>query len=321
MNISDKICRIILASRGCYTNYGCQKQICDHCGSNIIDKIQYFVANNIKITFVLPAFPAKSANRNKTLSYLPDYGETMALENLSKLVKRINLIYKPSAEIIICSDGRVFNDLVGVSNHHVSDYRKKLVQLAANVDSNHIKFYDLEDYYVTGSYSSMRELLVNEFASTLDIIKHKIKTNSDEMRLFNGVHRFIYEDIYYNNQDIYSNNQIKKNAKKIAYEVIQRSHAWSNLIAKKFPDSIRLSIHPHRCGSEKLGIQLIANSHKWATPWHNVLLIDDEGNAGLMNRKLAINDNTELVYKNGVPSHYRLSKITIADFLIKRGVV
>lgn len=66
------------------------------------------------IRMVLPAFPAKSPSRDKTLSHLPDHGEELALRNLNELCKRIGQIYEPGARIVICSDGRVFADVVRI---------------------------------------------------------------------------------------------------------------------------------------------------------------------------------------------------------------
>src|SRR5690606_22148817 len=75
-----------------------------------------------KLTFILPAFPAKSSNRNKTHGPLPDMGEVLALEHLQKMCLNIEKNYASGAEVIICSDGRVFNDLVFVSDRDLIQY-------------------------------------------------------------------------------------------------------------------------------------------------------------------------------------------------------
>ena len=61
-----------------------------------------------EISFILPAFPAKSGNRNKTYSQLPDYGEVVSLQRLNEFALEISQLYQPGVKIIICSDGRVF---------------------------------------------------------------------------------------------------------------------------------------------------------------------------------------------------------------------
>src|SRR5438105_1612857 len=45
-----------------------------------IGKIERFVAAGQPIRLVLPAFPAKSSNPEKTLGALPDFGEVLALQ-------------------------------------------------------------------------------------------------------------------------------------------------------------------------------------------------------------------------------------------------
>ncbi len=63
---------IVLQKRGNALYHQCKKQLCAQCAKKISDPIDYALAHNQPIHFVLPAFPAKSANREKTLSHLPD---------------------------------------------------------------------------------------------------------------------------------------------------------------------------------------------------------------------------------------------------------
>jgi L-tyrosine isonitrile synthase len=50
-----------------------------------VARIDRFIARGEPIHFVLPAFPAKSPNPEKTLGRLPDYGEVLALLGLNGL--------------------------------------------------------------------------------------------------------------------------------------------------------------------------------------------------------------------------------------------
>jgi pyoverdine/dityrosine biosynthesis protein Dit1 len=76
-------------------------------------KLLPLVAKQRSIELILPAFPAKSANRRKTLGILPDLGEYLGLARLQDLCDQIRAVYAPGAHVTICSDGRVFSDLVG----------------------------------------------------------------------------------------------------------------------------------------------------------------------------------------------------------------
>ena len=225
------------------------------------------------ILFVLPAFPAKSPNADKTASRLPDLGERLALQFLDDLCQKIQLFYPPGALVMICSDGRVFNDLVRVSDAEVDAYAEGIRHILREDSLMRIMTFALDDYYGAMPYASMREKLVEDYGESVTLIKAKVKIDQAANQLFNGIHRFIYED----QLSIYlslSKNQIKILTKKIAYHVIQRSNAWSCFVEKQFPDAVRLSIHPQLCGSEKLGIMLLKSRDVWATPWHRVVLYD-----------------------------------------------
>ena len=68
------------------------------------------VQNNEQIHMVLPAFPWKSVNKvEKVLGPLPDLGEELGIARLNALCNDINEIYEHGAEILITSDGLVYN--------------------------------------------------------------------------------------------------------------------------------------------------------------------------------------------------------------------
>ena len=69
-----------------------------------------YVLKNEPVQMVLPAFPFKSPNRrDKTLGSLPDLGEELALMHLNGLCESIAEIYEQGANVVITSDGLVYN--------------------------------------------------------------------------------------------------------------------------------------------------------------------------------------------------------------------
>lgn len=86
----------------------------------------------------MPAFPAKSGNYEKTHSHLPDFGEVESLRRLNEVAARIGEVYAPGAEFVICSDGRVFSDLVGVKENDVTDYAKEIKLIALKFSLKHL---------------------------------------------------------------------------------------------------------------------------------------------------------------------------------------
>lgn len=280
------------------------KKQCEACQWRLVRHIRYFVQRQLPIEFVLPAFPAKSGNRNKTLSELPDLGEKLAFERLNALICKIKQCYLPGANIIICSDGHVFNDVVHVSEQSVSQYQKTIKHLCKINQFNDIRFFDLYDFFGPLKLEFIRERLIQQFGKPLDEIKKDVLNIEEEKKLFNGLHRFLFEDLKYFYPDL-SPNAVKKMAKHNTYLTIQRSHAWSNLVAIVFKDAIRLSIHPHACTTEKITVQLVSSDTPWATPWHNVTVKTGAG-IKLLKKREALHLGARLMKANSFEAHYVL---------------
>jgi L-tyrosine isonitrile synthase len=283
------------------------KRTCNHLDvTNCFDlqksKIKKLVELGLPITFILPAFPAKSPNIEKTGGVLPDLGEYIALNQLHEMCKKINIMYPPGAHIIICSDGRVFNDLVMVSDINVNAYSQSIKKIIEENNLNHLSTFSLDEVYCDLSFENMRNEIVKHFGENLNVIKNKVKEQESVKLLFNGIHRFIYEDQLIHFSSI-SKNKIRQKSKEIAYKVIQRSNAWSKLLEIKFPDFVRLSIHPQSCGSEKFGIILVESKDVWATPWHRVVL-KNKNSYQLIKRKEAELLGAQPVFMSNQFSHY-----------------
>lgn len=299
--IAEKIFNILYVNKRTFSQ--CNAEHEDHnCFAAHLNKITRCVEKNSKITSVLPAFPAKSPNASKTYSSLPDMGERLSLGFLNDICEQIKQFYSPGAEVIICSDGRVFNDLVKVKDTEVDAYAHSIREIISEDKLTNLHTFSLDDHYANSNYETMRMKLVDEYGDTEATIKNNIKNNSAALQLFNGIHRFIYEDnlLHYS---IFSKNKIKTLSKEIAYQVIQRSNAWSLLVEKEFPDAIRLSIHPQDCSSSKMGIMLLKSIDMWATPWHRVVLYDGKEHI-LIRKKEAETMGAVPVFVKNQFSHY-----------------
>jgi pyoverdine/dityrosine biosynthesis protein Dit1 len=233
--------------------------------------VNNLVSRGLKIQFILPAFPAKSPNRNKTLGNLPDMGEVIALSRLHKMCVDINDIYLPGAKVIICSDGRVFNDLVRVSDEHLVNYKNEISTIIEDFGLEHLTQFSLDDCYHGKTFQSMRQDLTNQYGPSLESVKHLVQTKEHFKTLFNGMHKFLKEDLS-PSYPSFSKNYISSIAKEVTYEVMRRSNAWDQLLKNYFHDVVRLSIHPYSPLHHKFTIQLIPSMSHWATPWHNVVL-------------------------------------------------
>lgn len=300
--IADKVIQILNQNKR--INHVCHHQYHD-CVSINFDKMTKLIDERKPLIFVLPAFPAKSPNRNKTYDIFPDLGERLALTFLNQICNEIKAFYPFGAEVVICSDGRVFNDLLQIKDAEVNAYSQQIAEILRNDQLENIHIFSLDDYYKDMSYELMRNELIEEYGEPEERLKLNIKNCLIALQQFNGIHRFIYEDNLHLYQD-HSKNKIKIISKKIAYQVIRRSNAWSVLVANVFSHGIRLSIHPQLCGSDKIGIMLLKSDDVWATPWHRVLLVDGEESI-LIRKNDAEIRGAKPVFINSQFSHYAFS--------------
>ncbi len=298
--------RIAGTKKSCATS-GCEACLTPHLGQ-VISAIE----SKQPIIFALPAFPAKSPNPAKVLGILPDMAEQLALQFLNHLCQQIQKIYSPGARIILSSDGRVFNDAIGIDDRNVSDYQQALSLLIQKMSFTFISTFNLDDFYSSRDFNQIRQQLMMQYGEPLEILKEAVRKGNQKPcsreeeeihRQYCGITKFLVEDAMHPGQRL-SRSAIQKECRQRAYIVIQRSRAWSELIAKHFPHALRLSIHPQSCGSSKLGIRLM-EAENWMTPWHGVA-VDIDGRFALLKRAQAEKLGAHLVYREGQPSHYQL---------------
>ncbi len=291
----------------------CDSAACTSCHKPHIAKITEAIMQNKKIRFVLPAFPGKSPNPAKVLGHLPDMGEKKSLVFLNDLCERIQKIYEPGAELIICSDGRVFSDVVGISENNVTAYQVEIDQFIEDADLTALSTFNLDDYVVNNDFDQAREVLIEKYGQDIDTLKERVKKGGQDSAtpeekemttMYCGLTRFLVEDLSFPGQTR-SRSSIQKECKEKAYKAIIRSNAWTDLIAEKFPEAIRLSIHPQACGAKKIGIQLLG-VEAWLTPWHAVTV--NTGNGYILMKHAEVQKlNSKLILdEKGRPCHYEL---------------
>lgn len=296
------------------TSAYCAGPHCPHCLAPHLAKVTSAVALGLPVTFVLPAFPGKSPNLAKVLGPLPDMAERRALKFLQRLCDRIQKSYAPGARVILCSDGRVFSDVVGMRDEDVTAYQKELSNIISEAGLTSISTFNLDELYDGLSFDRMRVQLMEQHGDSIEELRNAVsrggkpeKTSIDDReshRLYCGITRFLVEDSTFPGQKR-SRTSIQKECRVRAYEVIQRSKAWGDLVEIRFPNAVRLSIHPQTCGDKKLGIRLLEPDH-WLTPWHAVA-VDVGDRFILLKRAQAEAVGGSLVHRNGRPSHYLLA--------------
>ncbi len=238
---------------------------------NIHDKI---LAGS-RLVFLLPAFPAKSPSPDKTIGPLPDLGEVLALSELNSICEKITALYPVGAEVVICSDGRVFSEVVSVSDENITKYSEGIKSIIDEFKLTHLSTFALDDLYPNLSNDELRQTLMKNYAKTEAEIRLYVKNDSNWRNLFNGIHRFMMEDQAVLHPEK-TRSQLQKETKKLTYELVRRSDAWGELLSAHFKGDLRLSIHPYPLYHNKFGIKMVQSSNKWATPWHNVTVKSGE---------------------------------------------
>lgn len=279
-----------------------------------LPRIRAFVDAARPIEFVLPAFPAKSPNPNKVLGRLPDMAERLSLSFLNELCERIRGFHAPGAKLTICSDGRVFGDLIRVDDRDITAYQHALRQLIAALRADHLSTYNLENFEAfarrASNFDDMRRLLVGEFADPIDAIKQKLMREEEGTLLYRAITRFMFEDGFTPDYRG-SKAALQKDSKTRALGVIQRSWAWGALLATRFPDAIRLSIHPQPAASLKIGVHMMPTRDSWLTPWHGVA-VDLGDQFALMKRRDVELLGGRVAMRDGRPSHYEIERSRVA---------
>lgn len=265
-----------------------------------LQTIRQSIRRDEPIPMVILGFPAKSPNREKTLTEDPDLGEVEGLKRLDALCARVRRLYPRGAKIVVCSDGHVFSDLVGVADRVVDRYQQTVCEIIEQFRLSTLSTFSLTNVYGTKPCDLMRAKLMGDFGEPLEEIRVRSKSDPAAGALFNGIHRFLFEDMAVADRRS-SRSQVRNRAKGVAYQVVQRSQAFSRLVEERFPSAVRLSIHPQPSSSWKIGVRLLPSDDRWATPWHNVALRDysREGNLRLVPRREAIRLGAELKCENG----------------------
>jgi pyoverdine/dityrosine biosynthesis protein Dit1 len=258
------------------------------------------------LTFVLPAFPAKSPNPRKVLGSLPDTAERIALTFLKGLCQRIARHYEPGARILLCADGHVFADTIRVTDATVAAYQAKLRELIEGIAPSHLRVANLQDIFHCGhasiDFEQARAHLMERYGRPADVTRAELMSDEMGRAHYRAITRFMFEDGLmpdYNG----SRNALQVDSRQRAIEVIRRSQAWSNLLDVAHPGALRLSIHPQAPDSPKFGIHLSDCTDTWLTPWHAVA-VEVGGKFRLMKRDEAERAGGRLVLVDGTPSHF-----------------
>ncbi|MGW2650367.1 L-tyrosine/L-tryptophan isonitrile synthase family protein [Streptomyces sp. NPDC001393] len=265
-----------------------------------LHRIADFTRDGVPVVFTLPGFPCKSPHLAKVLGHLPDQGERLSLTFLNTLCTEIERVYPPGARVIICSDGHVFGDLIGVPDEHIDAYADGLRMQIRQLGLDRLSVFDLRDALGDLPNGTKRARIQERHAPSLEALRAEVRADDQTLALYRGITRFLVEDTA---DWTGTRSALQRACRQRAYGVIQRSRAWGALIAEHHPRAVRLSIHPQPVGAPKFGIRLLDAPDAWTTPWHSAALRRADATWTLMPRAKAA-ELGRLVELGGRPSHY-----------------
>lgn len=293
--------------------------------ANLQNIVDYFVKDNLPIQMVLPAFPFKSPNsHDKVLGVQPDAGEEVALKRLEDFCVGVDEFYAPGSHMLIFSDGRVFNDLLGVDDDTVHAYNEKCKEIVQRNNLTHISFDCLENHVTVkdreGEREGEKERLIDvagrEYLPADFDVENLIREREDIKNTYLGFRSFLNLDLNLRwskpnaEGKMRSKKDVDNECKRIAKLMIVRNQAFSSLVAAKYPNHIRWSIHSGNMKGPKFSISLVNTRPNTAvcasaTPWHNVLLSNNDGEVFAVRRADVNLDKYELTFKHGIPWGYK----------------
>ncbi|KAI3324702.1 Clavaminate synthase-like protein [Xylariaceae sp. AK1471] len=286
-------------------------------------QIQKALERKVPIELVIPAFPFKSSNRSKkVLGPLPDEAERLSLLHLNGLCLAIKAAARSDTILTIVSDGITYNDILGVSDQEVWRYGQQLRRMAEQNGCHYIRFTRIcdlvgaehesekltEALYLTRA-SKYRSLLEANTPTDFDVFE-AIANDPDISKTYKGYKKFLMSERDDRNKR--SRSQTERENSGIAKSMILRGKVRRNLkrafaetVKIKYPDSIRLSIHPSN-DTNKVSITMLPQDNEIVmTPWHGAVVRGADGGISMSHAILIPAMTHDIVYVDGHPSYFR----------------
>ena len=252
-------------------------------------RIEGCLASGSEISYVIPAFPFKSPNKNQVISVCQaDGAEIHALASLARLLDEKTRIY-------IATDSWIFYDLydfqrnesrIKVEKESISQYAKGLADALAHIGKS-----------ISGATERIRVVAEREldgfcningnFAAYLDAETEKrkpsFKPNRYKRHQLLGTRKTMAR-IFQPILSQMENGECAKLLDERSEKAIIRTDLHQECIQKTFPEAIRISVHKHY-GFEKIGVFLVGQSN--IAPWNGVLFERKDGTMSLECRENA----------------------------------
>ncbi|WP_299010295.1 L-tyrosine/L-tryptophan isonitrile synthase family protein [uncultured Shewanella sp.] len=240
-------------------------------------QIQYFMAKNEPLEFILPGFPCKSPNViDKSFSAMPDLGEVLAIERLDAFCVALNEIYPYGSRVTILSDGTTFADIVHVDDEVKTQYNAALRQLCV---TENIIWADLIDLLLDAKHihktegEHLRKALLKGISTgprSFDKFVQKVSESVEQAKVHDKLCSYLYHDVCIERFSDGDRDSYLDSIRDKAYQMMYRGRALSAAIDKTYPHHIRLSVHAYDNAGPKFTFSLSSDINEAVSPWHTV---------------------------------------------------
>ena len=121
---------------------------------------------------------------------------------------------------------------------------------------------------------------------SVEDIRAEVRADENTQNMFNGLHRFLKDDISVLKNEL-SKNQQNKLSKQLAHGDLSLDLVVGISYVAKVSKYIEAIYHPYPKTHHKFGVKLVAGNDKWGTPWHNVT-VEKDGQFQLMKKREAL---------------------------------
>lgn len=251
------------------------------------------------IEAMLPGFAFKHPNRAKSIGAMPDLAEHLSFEHLNRFAEQITAVYRPAGaetgwRTVILSDDRVWAALVGADPARARAYHHA-VRRMPSARSPHIEWASLDDCLelVGPGEGALMERMARHWDSSaamaalsdeLDALSaleaagrlHEASAHArDGLQIFARFTRLVLADRTWPAEMSPAERAAAQRAATL--RLILRQRAFSNLVKRRWPETIRLSVHAATSGAFKYSIRLHDAGDPAILPYHGAAVLDADG--------------------------------------------
>lgn len=279
----------------CHPRIGSKKNRENNDKDKFVKMLVPTIEERSRLVFVLPGFPFKDQNRFRVPfeGDIPDIGEISFMIRLHRLTQALYQVHPFGVDVIVLTDGELYQEIFGLPSEVVSNYMKRLKAYRNRLNlQGTVSFISLKDLidragddpiaWTVAAYikkrikdflSQNRTGITETFRILVSGMKWNLDTRLSLARIKDDICWSLLRDdckiIDQEYLDLW--NELDARAIKAAFEYasINLMLGWYDLIRKFFPGCIRGTVHPKK-GQFALsgsGKTFAWNGVAWSKEW------------------------------------------------------